>query len=146
MSNPNPGPGRRFKPGQSGNPKGAAAHNKDVKRIRRMTADEVAQMGSLILEGNLAGLVAVKDDKDASVLKVWMASVAIKAINKGDAQALGALLDRITGRLTQPIELGGIPGQPIETRSKVDLGPLIADPEAQQLLERLADKLGEKHG
>lgn len=106
--------GRDFKPGHSGNRRGAAAHNAEVKRIRRMTHEEVAEIGSLILDGNLEKLMEVKVDRQASVLKIWMASVVVKSINKGDAHALDVLLNRITGKVKENIELTGSRGGPIE--------------------------------
>lgn len=89
----------RFKPGNNMNPLGASAHNKDLKQVRRLTKEQVAEIGSLILEGNLEKLQAIKEQKSASVLKVWFASVAVKAISKGDAHALTVILDRIVGKV-----------------------------------------------
>jgi len=101
-----PPEGKRFQKGQSGNPRGAAAHNPALKAVRRMTQDDVAAIGQMIVEGNLAALQAVKDDSSASVLKVWFASVAVKAISRGDAVALNAILDRIVGKTKNQLELG----------------------------------------
>lgn len=101
-----PPEGKRFVKGQKGaNPLGAGAHNKDVKHLRRLTQEEVAQLGSMILEHDLTALMAIKDDPKASVLKVWFASIAVKAINRGDAQALTVLLDRIVGKVKEKMEV-----------------------------------------
>lgn len=105
--NPNPGPGKRFKKGVVTNPKGAGAHNPDVKAIRRLTQADVADIGSLILEGNVEKLKEVQIDPTTTVLRVWICSVAIKAINRGDAQALNALLDRIVGKAKDVLEFTG---------------------------------------
>lgn len=93
--------GRRFKKGEVHNPRGAGAHNKELKRIRQLSQEEVAQVGSFILGNNLEALKAVRADPTSSVFKVWVCSVAITAINKGDAQALNVLLDRIVGKVKE---------------------------------------------
>lgn len=116
MANPNAKPPKQhqFKKGKSGNPLGGKIHNKELKAIRRMTQEDVAEIGQLILEGNLEKLAAVKEDKAASVLKVWFCSVAIKAISKGDAAALSVILDRIVGRVKEKLEVTGNEGGPVQ--------------------------------
>ncbi len=96
--------GRRFQPGQSGNPKGGAAHNADMKRLRILTKGEVAEIGTMILEGNREALQAIAQDNSASALKIWFASVAVKAINKGDMHALDIMLNRIIGKVKEEID------------------------------------------
>lgn len=88
-----------------------------MKQIRRLTREEVSEIGSLILEGNLEKLQSVRDQPEASVLKVWFASVAVKAISKGDAHALTIILDRIVGKVKDTIELTGRDGGAIESVS-----------------------------
>lgn len=105
MGNFKPTNPKKFEKGNNANPRGAGAHNKDVKAIRRLTHEDVAQVGSLILDGNVEKLKEVQMDPTTTVLKVWMCSVAIKAINKGDAQALNALLDRIVGKSKEHINV-----------------------------------------
>ena len=99
--------GKNFQAGKSGNPLGAAVHNPEVKAIRRLTQADVADIGSLILEGNVEKLKEVQMDPTTTVLRVWICSVAIKAINRGDAQALNALLDRIVGKAKDVLEFTG---------------------------------------
>ena len=89
---------KKWKKGESGNPNGSRERNKDLMVIRRLTQSEVADIGSMVVTNNLTQLKAVKDDKDASVLKVWFAAVALKGIVHGDANALAVILDRIVGK------------------------------------------------
>ncbi len=105
--------GKRFVKGQTGNPLGAGAHNKDLRQLRRITQNEVSDLGSLVISGDLKALQAIKDDPTSSVLKVWFSAIAIKAINKGDASALGILLDRIVGKVKDKVEVMGEDGKPI---------------------------------
>lgn len=99
MPNYNPKPGKKFVKGQIANPLGAAAHNKDVKIIRKLTCEDLETVISLIQFGKLNDLKAISQDRDANVLKIWIASIAVKAINKGDHAALNALLDRVIGKV-----------------------------------------------
>lgn len=109
----------RFKPGQSGNPLGGKLHNPELRAIKRLTAHEVAEIGTLIISKNLTKLRAiVKDAKDNpdskhSGLKSWIAMVAIKGISKGDAHALDVLLNRLVGKVKERIELTGEDGGPV---------------------------------
>jgi hypothetical protein len=107
--------GRDFKPGVVTNPRGGGAHNPSLKAVRRLSQMQIAELGTMILEGNIDSLKAVEKDPAASVLKVMIASVSIKAINKGDHSALAAILDRIVGKPKQVVEMSGAEGGPIET-------------------------------
>lgn len=107
--------GKDFGNGNRANPIGAGAHNKDLKRVRRLTQQEVSELGTLILDHNLAELTAIAKDPYACVLKVWFASIAVKAISRGDANALNAILDRIVGKPKEHIEVTGADGGPLES-------------------------------
>lgn len=76
-----------------------------LEDIQDLTSNQLIQIATLLTTQNLAALQAVAKDPSASVLKVWFASVAAKAIAKGDMQALNALLDRIVGKVTTPLEV-----------------------------------------
>lgn len=113
--------GRDFKPGGVGNPLGGGAHNPELNRVRRMTKEEVSEVGALILSKDLEALqeiVASASNKNAnydpkkySVLKIWFASIAVKAIQKGDPLALNAILNRIVGKVPEEIKhTGNLPG------------------------------------
>lgn len=122
--------GRRFKPGQSGNPNGARAHDQDLKRLRRLSAPEVANIGAMILEKDLKGLQEIVlsaqaklpggvdnpayDPTKHTVLQIWFASIAVKAIQKGDPLALTTILNRIVGAVPKEVRLGGIDGEAIK--------------------------------
>lgn len=121
MANPNPAPHRRFKPGQSGNPKGNALPPV-VKTIRHLTHAHIAEIGTLILNGDVPALREVVQSikspdpgvsKKYTAMQVWFATCALKAIAKGDVYALNAFLDRVVGRVRQEIEVTGSNGGPI---------------------------------
>lgn len=118
----NPPEKYRFKKGRSGNPLGGKLHNPELRAIKRLTAQEVAEIGALILSKNYKALKRIAEDArsndhaKASVLKTWIATVAMKGIAKGDAHALDVLLNRLIGRVKEKIELTGDDGGPIRTR------------------------------
>lgn len=112
--------GKPFPKGVSGNPLGGKMHNKELKAIRRLTAVEVAEIGGMILQNNLAALKAIAKDPDASVLKTMIASVAVKTIEKGDAHALDKLLDRLIGKVRDEIKVTSV-GNPLVTAQVVVL-------------------------
>lgn len=102
--------GRPFEKGNCANPLGAKAHDAALRTVRKLTKLELSEMGTLILDGNLDDLKKVTEDKKSSVLKVWIATVAMKAISKGDMHSLNQLLDRIVGKVREHVEHSGPDG------------------------------------
>lgn len=123
MPNPNPKRVTGFQKGKSGNPKGSSAKSRTLGKIAAMTADEVAEVGTLVLEGNRAKLAAIGTDEEASVLKVWMASLIVTSMKKGDPAAFRAILDRICGRPKETVTLGGDANNPL----RVERGTLTPE-------------------
>lgn len=130
----------RFKKGQSGNPQGARLHNPEIRLIKRMTLDQVVEIGSLVLDGNVAELKRIARDEKESVLKVMLAAVAARTITKGDPEALDALLDRLIGKVPNPVQLSGQGGSPLQMY--MNLKP----EERQQLMREYAKRLAAPPG
>ena len=105
--------GRNILPGQVLNPRGAGAHNPEVKLIRRLTQDQIEEIGSLILEGRIGDLERMSLDKNTTGLKAMMASVIVKAWRKGDSTAMEAILSRVAGKLKERHEHTGKDGSPL---------------------------------
>jgi hypothetical protein len=80
-------------------------HFDTFESIQELTQAQLVEAARLLVTGNLKALMAIKDDPNATPLKVWFASVAAKAISKGDMPALQSLLDRIIGKVSSPIEV-----------------------------------------
>lgn len=97
--------GKSFEVGNKANPIGAAAHNPITKALRRLTQEDVADIGSLILSGNKDELQRIKDDPTSSFLRAWFCSVALKAFASGDATQVNVLLDRIIGKTKEKTEV-----------------------------------------
>lgn len=109
-----PPPGRKIQPGQRLNPKGSSNKARSLAKLRRLTNEQVSEVGTLVLEGNRDALQAIGNDKNASVLKVWMASLVVSSMKKGDPAAFRAILDRICGRPRESITVGGDAANPLE--------------------------------
>jgi len=132
--------GRDIKKGMVLNPRGGQAHNADVRRIRKLTASEIAEVMTLILDHNLEKLSALVKDPESSVLKVWIARIAIESLKKGDAYQLNVLLDRVIGKAKEKIELTGAEGGPVKFEQ---LTPEEIDERTQRILSRIqARKVG----
>ncbi|RYF51992.1 MAG: hypothetical protein EOO38_01650 [Cytophagaceae bacterium] len=104
--------GRPFKKGKSGNPKGSSdrAKSRQLKQLAKLTAEEVADVGTLILGNNRKALKDLAEDKKSSVLKVWMAGLIVQSMKKGDATIFRAVLDRVVGKSLERTELTGRDG------------------------------------
>ncbi len=99
----------QWKKGQSGNPEGGRKHDPVIKQFKALTKAELAEVGNLVVKSKLDDLKAVKDDPNASVLKVMLASIAVKVISKGDMHALDLLLNRLIGKVRDDVIVTGIP-------------------------------------
>ena len=94
-------PGRPFKPGKSGNPKGRPKLPEGLKEAFRAEC-----------QGSLDLLVDIRDQKDAK--------------NQDRIKAAIAILDRGLGKPAQAVELTGPEGGPIETAVHVTPDPAFA--------------------
>ena len=95
----------RFKPGQSGNPNGRPPVAGDVLKIRKVTNDEIKEVGSLLLESNEQGIVELANNDETPMLKKWITEVALKGKKNGDMGTLNALLDRIVGKVKDVVQV-----------------------------------------
>ncbi len=87
-----------FKKGQSGNAQGSSERARKLGKIRRLTIDELAEVGTLILRNNCDALARIKNDPDASVLQTWIMAIICQSIQKGDAQVFSVMMDRLIGK------------------------------------------------
>jgi hypothetical protein len=85
MPNPNPSPSTRFRPGQSGNPKGRPSRPPFSSRLL-----------DLLQNGRLADL----EPKETDSLIDIIAKLVVKRVIEGDPRFLKILLDRLDGRTT----------------------------------------------
>ena len=93
----------RWQKGQSGNPKGYQGDPPELKAIKKLTKAELVDIGTLVVKGDVASLKAIAKNEKASVLRVMIAAVAVKVIQKGDMHALDVLLNRLIGKVKDEI-------------------------------------------
>lgn len=145
---------RPIKKGEVRNPTGkGGGPNPELTELRRMSAHQVAEIGTLIVSKNLTKLQDIINDaigtktkppnpnSKHSALKVWMARVALKGIGKGDPHALDVLLNRIVGKVKDRIEVGGLDGGPVRAL----VGAMSAEERETELkrLRKMRDDAGE---
>jgi hypothetical protein len=124
----------QIKKGEVRNPNGGRAHyqGRVSSSFKRLTADEVRDIGSAILSNDTLALRAIIKDPKNSVLKVWVASCAFKAITKGDANTLEILLNRFVGRVKEDIQINAV----VEV---ADEDPIVRQKRIEEKLQRLKD-------
>lgn len=124
MPNPNPNKSTRIKKGQVLNPRGGAAHNPEIKALRRMSNIQLAEVGTLLLEGNLERLREIKKKEIGSAIQIWIATLVVHAIEHNKIDVLDCLLDRIVGKPKEDNHLtvtamSGVPSMTEEEAAKL---------------------------
>lgn len=95
----------RFKPGQSGNPTGKPKDSPELRKLKNLTKQELVDVATMVVKGNLPDLKDIARDPTAPVVRVMLAAVCIKIIQKGDMSALNILLDRLVGKVKDELYL-----------------------------------------
>lgn len=101
----------RFMKGKSGNPKGRPVGIKTA--LKKLTKESLEDVANLVIERKIKELRALVKSKTEPVLKVWIASIAMKAIDKGDMDSLDKLLNRLIGKVRDETHhTGDLPNAP----------------------------------
>jgi hypothetical protein len=95
MANPNPSPGTRFQPGQSGNPGGMTA---EQRAIIKENADKALRIQSMLLDGVMAKLEKLGVEQREGILR--------SDINK----IIGDAVDRELGKSISKVDLSSEDG------------------------------------
>jgi hypothetical protein len=130
MSNPNPNPATRWKPGQSGNPKG-----RDPGVI--LSKDEIRRVFTKYLQMPKEELEKVIKDKKAPTLDHMIASSIQSCIEAGEFHKLDGLLSRIIGKVKEELEVSTPKPYVIETTNgnHIEMGAQIIEAERELLEE-----------
>ena len=99
-----PGPGRRWKKGQSGNPTGKTAHPVEVKEIRRLCAGEFIEIATFLLRATDAEVDEIIDSPDAPKLQKIIARILNTTQTTGSMTSLDILLTRLFGKPKDVVE------------------------------------------
>ena len=100
-----------------------------------MTNEEITELGTLLLDGNISAIVDCVKDPASSALKVWMGKIIAKGIEKGDPQSLSIILDRVVGKVKERVEVSGDEQNPLVIHGK--LTEEDADLKIKALMEKL---------
>lgn len=96
-----------WKRGQSGNPAGRPPIPEEIRKLRALTNEQVAEVGTLLLESKESDVQKIADDANAPLLKKWIAAVAIAGLKNKDERKLDTLLTRISGKPPEKTEIEG---------------------------------------
>ena len=116
MANHNPKPivkNKSKKGCPSPNPKGNTANDRPVvkKQYQILSHAYIAEIGNILLTGNLPELKKIIDEREdgkRTVLEIWIASCAYKAIIKGEVDPIMRLLDRFVGKVPDQLEVHAV--------------------------------------
>lgn len=97
--------GRRFKPGESGNPNGRPPTSPEVKALRKITTEALEEIGDLILSGNKPKLQDIAASLTEPAIRVIYAKAACNAMAKGDVTSLELILNRVVGKVKDKVDL-----------------------------------------
>ena len=92
-------PKNQWPKGFAPNPKGGSKRRTILSKVRRMTCEQLAEVGTMVCEGSMSEMAALRSDPDAPVLKVWFATLVASSMRKGDAAVYSTLMDRIVGKV-----------------------------------------------
>lgn len=95
--------GKKFQKGFSGNPNGRPKLPGPVKAMRSMNADQIAEIGTVLLEGTVEDLKAIVQNPNTSIIKKWAATVIINGMKTGDMKAFDGILNRVVGRVEKKV-------------------------------------------
>lgn len=90
--------------GVSGNPLGLMPHA-ELNAAKKLTRDELAEVGGMLVRGNYEELLKLADDPKAPVLRRTLANIIKRANDRGDYAALEMVLNRIVGKVKEDIEI-----------------------------------------
>lgn len=95
----------KFKPGQSGNPKGRPPLNPIQRALKNLTVETYRDVIQAVCTGNLDNLKAMVDDPKISALQVGVARAFLKAMQAGDYAVIERIAERIVGKIPDELKV-----------------------------------------
>lgn len=120
----------QFKKGHVANPLGGGAHDPEVRAVRNLTRRELAEVGSLVVKGDITALTTIKNDPNSSAMHAIIASVCLRAWADGDMRGFDVLLNRLIGKVKDEVALSGSIGGGAQVIVTVPQNGREAPPEA----------------
>lgn len=97
--------GKRFLPGQSGNPSGRRKLPEELKDIAEFTAEEIKRMFAKYGRMPVELVKEAANDLQIASIEAVIASGIMRAIKDGDYARLSYFLDRTIGKVTEKTEI-----------------------------------------
>lgn len=94
-----------FKKGQSGNPRGRPVEPPELKLMKRLTRQELVEVGELIIMGDVGTLKKLRGDDSCTVLKGMFISVCMKILRDGDMEKFDKLMSRFIGKVKDELDV-----------------------------------------
>lgn len=110
-----------------------------------MSADDLADLTSLLLTGNRDAIVKMAQSEDATFMQALTAKLLVTAFNKSDVRIYMEVLNRVVGRPkeSKSVELTGKDGATLGidvTRTEMTLDEKIARADALAEARRIAQE------
>lgn len=134
-----------IKKGEVRNPKGTSAKARAHAQLRRMTADDAAELINMLFVStdSIASLADVAKDPTTSRFQKLTAVLLLHCQKKGDVRGMLSLLEIIVGKPKERIEHTGKDGGPIRTAQQTEAEMLAEIAQLQRA--RLQIEAGEGH-
>lgn len=95
----------KFKPGQSGNPKGRPPLSPIQRALKNLTIESYREVIEAVCTGNIDNLKAMVEDPKTSALQVGVARAFMKAIQAGDYTVIERIAERIVGKIPDELKV-----------------------------------------
>lgn len=126
----------RWKPGQSGNPKGPAVLPAELRAVTRLSAGYVKGLIAKLSQLSPEQLVVGLETNAFNAMEAMVASIIKRAIVDGDHSRLNFLLDRTVGKV---VEQRIVKLEPVTYRTTIQ-------PDGSLMQELLRDEFGDPEG
>lgn len=100
--------GHKWKKGESGNPKGRPVIPKGSLEIRKLTAEELIEIGTTILRANDAEVERIFSDPNEPYINRIVASILKRTYEQGSSGQFDTMMNRIVGKPKEVVEHLGL--------------------------------------
>lgn len=87
-----------FKKGENHNPNGSSERARKLNHIKRLTIDELSEIGTMLLFYTRDQLSNIREDADTNMLQFWIMSLVQQSIKSGNVATFDTLMTRLIGK------------------------------------------------